>query len=467
MPNNSSNSADGFEKLARIVKAWIREISRQNDSATEGHTLAESRCEGIPVEELVSGDRTDTPPGDFISAYADWADVVEAPRTMHEAFALQLIASVLNRSGVVIDFEAYKLTLDFWMVLLTGSGSGKNTVKNIGSPVIEAAGIKNLIDNTDWGSKEAFYQQLSGIPQGSFSSIVQSRFYIWEELSYQMQKLSSFAFDGVKAWLTNCYDNCGIPPEQCFRKKGKASDTPPITFDHAPRTNILALSAESWFFTNLSKNDSTGGFVPRWVIVDAPGERVIPIPSKPDSSKIPTLAADLRAIASLQGPVEFFDGFLDKEAGDYSKWYTATRRRFVEASPDMGLVFFNRHRVHVLKLAAIYEASMSHTLKVSPEAWERAARKAAEIRTTLFRLLKTGMTGPGYTLEQMENAVLKAGEGGLPLSDFTSMFKHVPQRKQFLETLEATGAVVLVQRNSTGGRRPTFLIHRKFLKEKA
>ena len=25
------------------------------------------------------------------------------------------------------------------------------------------------------------------------------------------------------------------------------------------------------FFTNLSKNDSTGGFVPRWIIVDAPG----------------------------------------------------------------------------------------------------------------------------------------------------------------------------------------------------
>src|SRR5580704_15805475 len=35
---------------------------------------------------------------DFIEAYACWADVVEAPRAMHEAFAIQLIASLLNRS---------------------------------------------------------------------------------------------------------------------------------------------------------------------------------------------------------------------------------------------------------------------------------------------------------------------------------------------------------------------------------
>ncbi len=414
----------------------------------------------VPTQPLVS-------PGDFISSYAAWADVVEAPRTMHEAYALQIIASILNRSGVIIEWDAYKLTLDLWLALLTGSGTGKNTVKGIGSPVIKSAEIKNLIDNTDWGSKEAFYQQFSGMPPGSFSSTVQSRLYIWEELSYQMQKLNSFAFDGVKAWLTNCYDNFAIPPEQRFRDTGKKSDTPPIRFDHAPRTNILALSAESWFFTNLSKNDSTGGFVPRWIIVDAPGERVIPIPSKPDPAQVPVLASALTKIAALKGSVEFFDGFRDEEAGEYAKWYRATRSRFVEASPEIGLIFFNRHRVHVLKLAAIYEASMSRTLKVSPAAWERAVRKAAEIETTLFRLLKTGMTRTGYTLEQMENAVLKAGPCGLLLTAFTSMFKHEPLRKQHLETLQATGGVAAVQKASTGGRPPTFLVHRKFRKEES
>ena len=94
---------------------------------------------------------------------------------MHEAYALQIIASILNRSGVIIEWMHPVTLLTFWLALLTGSGTGKNTVKGIGSPVIKSAEIKNLIDNTDWGSKEAFYQQFSGMPPGSFSSTVQSR----------------------------------------------------------------------------------------------------------------------------------------------------------------------------------------------------------------------------------------------------------------------------------------------------
>ena len=38
--------------------------------------------------------------GDFISTYTDWADVVELPRAMHEAIAMQLVAALLNRNGV-------------------------------------------------------------------------------------------------------------------------------------------------------------------------------------------------------------------------------------------------------------------------------------------------------------------------------------------------------------------------------
>lgn len=438
-------------------------MNTQEEQVTDEQIAAILKEVAPSSEERAPGTADDN--FDFIDAYASWADVVEAPRSMHEAFGIQLIASVLNRAKVLIDWDAYKLTFDLWMALLTGSGTGKNTVRNIGADVIDAAGIKDLVDNTDWGSKETFYQKLSGVPPGMVSSTVQSRFYIWEELSYQMQKLSSYAFDGVKAWLTNCYDNLTIPAKQCFRDTGKKSDTPPITFDHAPRTNILALSAESWFFTTLSKNDSTGGFIPRWVIVDAPGERVRAITRKPDPALVPILASALKSIAALTGEVEFFDGFRDPDAGKYKQWYEATLDRFLAASPEMGRIFFNRHRVHVLKLAAIYEASMSRTLRVSPEAWQRAVKKAAEIETTLFRLLNTGMTGPGYTMERMENAVLRAGQSGLQLTEFTSMFKHERDRKQFLETLQATGAVISVERESTGGRRPTFLVHRKYLKE--
>jgi len=422
----------------------------------------EFRIETPPPPRIVTpaGDAAPRSVGDFISTYTVWADVVEAPRALHEAFAIQLIASVLNRAKVFINWQAYKVSLDIWMVLLAGSGIGKNIIKGIGERVIDAAKIKNLIDNTDWGSKEAFYQKMSGITPGQCT--VQSRLYFWEEIATQMKKFNSFAFDGVKTWLTNCYDNQKLPPDVAYSNTGRPTNTPPIRFDHAPRINILALSTEEWFFNNLFKDDATGGFTPRLTLIDAPGDRSIAIPDPPDPELIPDLASALEEITTLQGEVQFFDGFRDKQHGDYKKWYEPTKARFVAKSPSLGRIFWSRHRVLVLKLASVYEASMSRTLRVTPEAWERAVTKAAEIEATLFRLFNTGMTGAGYTMNQMETAIAAAGPSGLSGTEFSDRFKHEKDRKQFLETLMETGRVVRQYGASTGGRPPSRLIHRKW-----
>ena len=39
---------------------------------------------------------------DFVRLYANYADVLEVPKMMHEAVGIQLVASLLNRNGVVI-----------------------------------------------------------------------------------------------------------------------------------------------------------------------------------------------------------------------------------------------------------------------------------------------------------------------------------------------------------------------------
>jgi hypothetical protein len=407
---------------------------------------------------------------DFISTYADWADQYEVPRAVHEAFAIQLIASLLNRSNVLIDCGGYQLTFDLWIAILAGSGAGKNTASNAGSPVIDAlaqpthnsAPIINLIENRDWGSKEAFYQQLSGRAPGGLVSTTQSKFYMWEEMSTQLGKLDSNGFDGVKGWLTNLYDNVKKPPEIGYSDTGKQSNTPSIVFDHAPRTNILALTAESWFFRNLRTNDSMGGFVPRWTIIDAPGERFIHRTTKPNPAMVPEFTAALQDIAALTGQVVMFKGFWD-DGGPHEKWYNDTGRRFVKTDASLGRIFFNRHRVHVLKLAAIFEASMSRSLQVSPEAWDRAVKKAAELEATLVRLLQTGMTDNGYILGRMEDAVLKCGPSGMPLNEFTKMFKNEPFRKQQLQTLLDSEILFVVRPAKPGpGRPPVFLVHSKF-----
>src|ERR1700720_1758275 len=63
---------------------------------------------------------------DFISTYADFADVFEMPREVHQWVAAQMIASVLN-GNVSIKWGAVTYPLDFWILLLSGSGQGRNT----------------------------------------------------------------------------------------------------------------------------------------------------------------------------------------------------------------------------------------------------------------------------------------------------------------------------------------------------
>ncbi len=291
------------------VAAWVQQVPAQSSRATTNHAanparsgerpaesnlvvLAKPRIIAPAVPPLVAPAQAVVAPSrparvgcadittDFIEDYASWADVYELPREVHELFAIQLAASLLNRSQVTIDWGGYKVSFDLWIAVLASSGGGKNTARSVATKVIDAAKIENLIDNTDWGSKEAFYQLMSG--EGTDADHTGSKFYIWEEFSYVMKKLGSPAFDGVKQWLTNSYDNFVAPATIRFRVKRQGTDTPPIEFHNAPRTNIVALTAETWFFDHLSASDSTGGFIPRWIIERVPASRFISKPLAPD-----------------------------------------------------------------------------------------------------------------------------------------------------------------------------------------
>ena len=57
-----------------------------------------------PVDALDGPPVVLEPPADmdFVRPYANYADVLEVPKMMHEAVGIQLVASLLNRNGVVI-----------------------------------------------------------------------------------------------------------------------------------------------------------------------------------------------------------------------------------------------------------------------------------------------------------------------------------------------------------------------------
>ncbi|MGB7307902.1 MAG: hypothetical protein WBC67_02445, partial [Candidatus Acidiferrales bacterium] len=136
------------------------------------------------------------PAADFIGGYADYADVLEAPRTLHEIVGIQLVAGVLNGNGVTIPLGAVTYTLDLWALLLSGSGAGRSTTVGLAIPVLKASQMDNLQSSVRWGSGPAFYQQLAEDPCG---------LYVWGEMAERLKMLNEPQFATVKEWLTDRY----------------------------------------------------------------------------------------------------------------------------------------------------------------------------------------------------------------------------------------------------------------------
>jgi hypothetical protein len=283
-------------------------------------------------------------------------------------------------------------------------------------------------------------------------------------MAERLRMMNDPQFATVKEWLTDRYDSFKIPPPFHFRVTGKKSDTPSIVFNYAPRINILATSSDDWFFRNLAEEDSAGGFLPRWLIMRASGNRRdVPIPRAPDASLVAPMADQLKQIGQLTGEANL-SGIL----GSYEQWYIQTKRRFeAQSNPTLASAYFNRHRGHVLKLAVIFEAAKSATLRVSPAAWNRATEFAAQVERCIFQLLPTGMSAVGFDLQRMEERIRKGGRSGITQNELTRCFQSMPlrDRNEKIQTLIDAGTIIRIEdlaTNSKGGRPKTVYFHVQF-----
>jgi hypothetical protein len=391
---------------------------------------------------------------DFVKEYVTYADIFEAPPEAHEAVALTLISAVAN-GNVWIENGGQKLSLDFWTLLLSGSGVGRNTLVTLLWDVLKEAGLDGLCRNTSWGSKQGFYQDLAENPRG---------FLVWEELAASLKAFSDSRFGEAKQWLTDRYDNFRQPPDIQYRKNGSRS-TPPIVFSEAPRVSILATSSQSWFIDSLAQEDSMGGFIPRWYLINLSNlDRAIPIPKVPDRDLVGDLADSLREIGSLKGPVDL--GRVNKL---YEDWYVETRCRFREqANSSLAQAFWNRHRIHLLKLAAILTMSRGEGLCVTPAAMEQAIRSARHAEQTIFELLRTGLNREGAAVDKLEQEIRAEAENGLSKSDFTRAFQDMRwnEREGRLKTL-FDGKVIQRFQRTTAGRPADILVHKDYVEEHA
>lgn len=417
-----------------------------------------------------------SPPFDFITEYVRYADRFEVPTEMHEAVAIALMAAAVN--GKVFFDWGERHPLDIWIMNLSGSGSGRSTAIKAYRPILKKAGPKvSQLDQTiGWGSYPGVIQYFAEHPNG---------LHVYSEASYFLGHLDEPKYKNLKPWLTDLYDDLNLPRGiNAYRKNPNRPNqtTPPIEFTEAPRLTLVTTSSPDWLLHHVSRIDATGGFLSRWIWNYMPEiKRRISKPVLADESLIPPLALHLGRLHHLP-PFRLDFSLVESE---YDTWYNETADRW-EKQPNQHLVqpYWQRHRMHVLKLAAIFEMSTirwnektagwlnnpeclkfdsdGRYLPVSLDAFHRAVAYLRRNETSLFQLLGTGMSTEGFDLSRMDQFIEASGTNGRLVSTVTLEFRNTDPRIRTnqLKTLYDEGSIRMFEgkASSSGGRKPRFLL---------
>jgi hypothetical protein len=137
---------------------------------------------------------------DFIQSYVNFADRFEVPPQMHESIALSLIAGVVN--GNVYFNWGSEVPLDFWLMNVSGSGSGRSTAVKVHQVLLQHAGLLDLDQKVGWGSPQGVIQYFAEHPTG---------LPVYSEASEFLGHLTEPRFRTLKPWLVDLYDNTNLP----------------------------------------------------------------------------------------------------------------------------------------------------------------------------------------------------------------------------------------------------------------
>jgi len=397
------------------------------------------------------------PSADFVRDYVKYADRFETPPLMHESVAIAGVAALAN-GKVWIVRGGERLPLDLWLIVLTPSGSGKNTALREFITLLRTAGLAGLVHKESWGSGPYVQQYFAENPSG---------FFIWPEMSRVLNQFKQRHFAGAQEFITNLYDEVELPDSKHYRETGDPQHpgTPSIEFPSAPRTNFLATSSRSWFFSAVTKDNVSGGFIPRWIpmIIDDP-DRSVPLPAPPDSALSGPLAEKLKQIAEVSGEMDF--SLVER---DYQGWYETTHQRF-QSHPlgAFAMPFWRRLRNHTLKLAAVYELSTSGSLKVSPESMRRAIDTARIIEKNVYELVRSSFSAEGVKSQDLENYIREAGANGRSQTEVMESQRE-DKRPDALNRIQMLVDADLARWfvRKTAGRPAMILVHAAHLEEHA
>jgi predicted DNA-binding transcriptional regulator AlpA len=208
-PAETEASEDEFFTVSDLPGRRV--LKKQTPSPSKKTKPTETSSQALPRDLNV------VPSSDLIKDYVAYADRWENPAIMHEFMIIAGIAALVN-GKVWIKNGGLRLPLDFWVVLLSMSGSGRNTLVNEFRDVMTAAGLSSRIKQEAWGSASYIEEYFSEDSTGLF---------IWPEMSQVLNQFKQRHYAGAQEWITNLYDEKTPPSSKHYRTSAKEENQTP------------------------------------------------------------------------------------------------------------------------------------------------------------------------------------------------------------------------------------------------
>ena len=366
---------------------------------------------------------------DWIPAFLDYTEHMEAPRLLRSWSAISAIASALRRK-VWIDQDQFVWTPGLYIVFVGPPGViTKSTTTDLSSNLLrEIHGIKFGPNNITWQAlASAFAESAEAFewPAGSGSYLPMSPITL---ISRELGSLLNPKDQDLVNLFIELYDGAKL-----YQKVTKMSGSDTI---ETPWINLLGATTPSWIAQNVPPAALGGGFISRCIFLYGDEkEKLVPYPRRVirDREKHrlvrDALVHDLEHISTnLTGPYE-----LTEEAYDWgSKWYEALWRDAKSHYNDDKLMgYIARKQTHLHKVAMILAASAKDQLVITREELELADQMLHIVEDSLDLVFRQiGRTDQSLQVERFIDIVAK--KGPLPYEEaYRLVHIHFPDFRDF------------------------------------
>lgn len=376
----------------------------------------------------------------FLRSYVDYCrDTTDAPYIFHLGVGLTILGAALGNNVKIPSWADQMLYPNLWVVLIAPSGFMRKSASiRLGQKLLRHA-VGEAVLPDDW-TPEKLAHILQDNPAGLLTISEFTRILAILDRDYNL---------GSKEMLCELYDS---PEEWTLQRKSTSN----VIIKDAS-VSLLGATTLDWLEEQVEAKDLRGGFLARFLFLSAT-ERGPDVDKQPAVNSIirDKLKGHLEQVSNLEGVANY-----SLVWSDFRSWLRNYERLAESGEMPAELVgMYSRTGTTTLKLALVFQASLTPQLEITPEAMEKAQAFIEYIHEVTGRVTRTFADGRfGRLLVKVQQFLEKQGGEATrqEVMRHTRVESRVLDRVQ--ETLFEQGVIDIKTGESKGpGRRPKIYV---------